>query len=130
MHQVLFTNKVVTVRERQRADSVSRDVIRTKTDIIRKNARSQELMLQYFGDDLWLLGMTRRLHAIKVSLFEDYILLGEYGKAKGLNISNFFGKKEKILGVVCRSHTGWCYRLLLQSYLLLKYKLLKKKLKV
>lgn len=130
VHQVLFTNKVVTVRERQRADSVSRDVIRTKTDIIRKNARSQELMLQYFGDDLWLLGMTRRLHAIKVSLFEDYILLGEYGKAKGLNISNFCGKKEKILGVVCRSHIGWCYRLLLQSYLLLKYKLLKKKLKV
>lgn len=130
VHQVLFTNKVVTVRERQRADSVSRDVIRTNIVVIRKNAKSQELMLQYFGDDLRLLGMTRRLHAIKVSLFEDYILLGEYGKAKGLNISNFSGKKEKILGVVCRSHTGWCYRLLLQSYLLLKYKLLKKKLKV
>lgn len=130
VHQVLFTNKVVTVRERQRADSVSRDVIRTNIDVIRKKAKSQELMLQYFGDDLKLLGMTRRLHAIKVSLFENYILLGEYGKAKGLNISNSCGKKEKILGVVYRSQTGWCYRLLLQSYLLLKYKLLKKKLKV
>lgn len=71
-----------------------------------------------------------RNEAVKVSLFEDYILLGEYGKAKGLNISDFCGKKEKILGMVCRLHTGWCYGLLLLSYLLLKYKLLKKKLKV
>ena len=130
VRQVLFTNKVVTVRERQRADSVSRDVIRTKIDVIRKNARSQELMLQYFGDDLRQLGMSKRLHAIKVSLYEDYVLLGKYDKARYLNITSFCGKKEKLLQVICRSHTGWCYRLLLQSYLLLKYQLLKKKLKV
>ena len=130
VHQVLFTNKVVTVRERQRADSVSRDVIRTKKEIIRKNARSYELMLQYFGNDLEVLGMDRRLHAIQISLFEDYVLLGQYDKAKNLNITSFCGKKEKLLLLICHTQTGWCYRLLLQSYLLLKYQLLKKKLKV
>ncbi len=130
VRQVLFTNKVVTIRERQRADSVSRDTIRTNIHVIQKNAKSQELMLQYFGDDLKLLGMTRRLHAIKVSLFEDYLLLEKYDKARDLNITSFCGKKEKLLKVICRTHIGWCYRLLLQSYLLLKYQLLKKKLKV
>lgn len=130
VHQVLFTNKVVTVRERQRADSVSRDFIRTKIDIVRKNARSQKLMLQYFGNDLRQLGMVRQLHNIKISLFESYVLLGEYDKAKSLDVGAFWGRKEKLYHLFCCTHTGWYYRQLLQFYLFIKYKLLKKKLKV
>lgn len=130
VHQVLFTNKVVTVRERQRADSVSRDFIRTKIDIVRKNARSQKLMLQYFGNDLRQLGMVRQLHNIKISLFENYVLLGEYDKAKSVDVGTFWGRKEKLYHLFCCTHTGWYYRQLLQFYLFIKYKLLKKKLKV
>lgn len=130
VHHVLFTNKVVSIRERQRADSVSRDTIRIHKDVIRKNALRQELMLKHFEDDMLLLGMNRKLHAVKMSLYEDYVLLGEYDKAKALDLVTFKGKREKLLLMVCRSHTGWCCRLLLQSYLLLKYQLLKKKLKV
>ena len=129
VHHVLFTNKVVTIRERQRADSVSRDTIRIHKDVIRKNALRQELMLKHFEDDMLLLGMNRKLHAVKMSLYEDYVLLGEYDKAKALDLVTFKGKREKLLLMVCRSHTGWCCRLLLQSYLLLKYQLLKKNFK-
>ena len=130
VHQVLFTNKVVTIRERQRADSVSRDTIRTNIGIIQRSARSQEMMLAYFEDDMTKLGMDRKLRSVKIALYENYVLLGEYSKAKALNIVRLNGKKENILHWVCGSHTGWCYRLLLQTYLLLKYKLLKKNLKV
>lgn len=126
VHHVLFTNKVVTIRERQRADSVTRDTIRIHVDVIRKNALRQELMLKHFEDDMLSLGMNRKLHAVKMSLYEDYVLLGEYDKAKALDLVTFKGNREKLLSVVCRSHTGWCCRLLLQSYLLLKYQLLKK----
>lgn len=126
VRQVLFTNKVVTIRERQRADSVTRDTIRIHKDVIRKNTLRQELMLKHFENDMLSLGMARKLHAVKMSLYEDYVLLGKYGKARNLDLVSFNGKREKLLNVVCRSHTGWCCRLLLQSYLLLKYQLLKK----
>lgn len=130
VRQVLFTNKVVTVRDRQRSDSVTRTVIRTNGEVIRKNMLSQELMLCYFIDDMEQLGMKRRLNSVKMSLFENYLLLDEYSKAKSLEISCFNGKKAKILKVLYFLHFGWLYRLLLQSYLLLKYKVFKKKLKV
>ncbi len=130
VQQMLFTNKVVTVRERNRADSVSRDFIRTNISVIQRGAKCQEMMLGYFEDDMTKLGMNRRIHSVKMSLYENYVLMGEYSKAKALNITHFNDMKEKIFRLVCGSHTGWCYRLLLKSYLLMKYKLFKKKLKV
>lgn len=130
VRQVLFTNKVVTVRERQRKDSVTRTVIRTNVEVICKNVLSQELMLRYFIDDMKQLGLERRLNSVKMSLFENYLLLEKYSKAKSLEISCFNGKKSKILNGLYFLHFGRLYRLLLQSYLLLKYKVFKKKLKV
>lgn len=121
VRQVLFTNKVVTIRERQRSDSVSRFFIRTNVEVIRKQVLSLELMLQYFEDDMIQLGMNRRLNSIKASLFENYILLGEYLRATSLGVTCFKGKKAHILKVVCDLRLGWLYRLLLQSYLVLKY---------
>lgn len=121
VRQVLFTNKVVTIRERQRSDSVSRFFIRTNVEVIRKQVLSLELMLQYFEDDMIQLGMNRRLNSIKASLFENYILLGEYLRATSLGVTRFKGKKAHILKVVCDLRLGWLYRLLLQSYLVLKY---------
>ena len=121
VRQVLFTNKVVTIRERQRSDSVSRFFIRTNVEVIRKQVLSLELMLQYIEDDMIQLGMNRRLNSIKASLFENYILLGEYLRATSLGVTCFKGKKAHILKVVCDLRLGWLYRLLLQSYLVLKY---------
>ena len=121
VRQVLFTNKVVTIRERQRSDSVSRFFIRTNVEVIRKQVLSLKLMLQYFEDDMIQLGMNRRLNSIKASLFENYILLGEYLRATSLGVTCFKGKKAHILKVVCDLRLGWLYRLLLQSYLVLKY---------
>ena len=130
VHQVLFTNKVVTIRERQRSDSVTRNVIRTNKKVIQKNAKSLELMLHFFEDDMMRLGMSRRLYAVKMDLFENYVLLAEYNKAENLNLVNFNGTKGKILLFVYHCHLGSAYRLLLQLYLLRKYKLLHMKLKV
>lgn len=130
VRQVLFTNKVVTIRERQRSDSISRTVIRTNVDVIRKNVLCKELKLQYFEDDMKLLGMSRRLNSEKMTLYENYISLCDYSKACSLEIPCFNGKKAKVLKVVCNLRLGWLYRLLLQSYLLLKYNVFKKKLNV
>lgn len=130
VRQVLFTNKVVTIRERQRSDSVSRTVIRTNVEVIRKNVLCKELVLQYFEDDMKTLGMSRRLNNVKISLFENYLLLDEYSKAESLEISCSDGMKTRILKGVYNLRLGWFYRLLLQSYLLMRYNVFKKKLKV
>lgn len=130
VRQVLFTNKVVTIRERQRSDSVSRFFIRTNADVIRKQVLSLELILQYFEDDMMQLGMNRRLSSVRMSLFENYLLLGEYLKANSLDVACFKGKKAHVLKAVCDLRLGWLYRLLLQSYLLLKYKVFSRKLKM
>lgn len=130
VRQVLFTNKVVTIRERQRSDSVSRTVIRTNVEVIRKNVLCKELKLQYFEDDMKLLGMNRRLNSEKMSLYENYISLSDYSKACSLEIPCFNGKKAHVLKVICDLRLGWLYSLLLQSYLLLRYNVFNKKLKV
>ena len=127
---VLFSNLTVTIRERQRSDAVTRNLIRTNKKIIQKKARSGELMLDYFGKDMVQLGMWRRLRSVKLSLYENYVLLEEYSKAKSLQISNFIGWKERLLEVICVLKLGRYYRFALQSYLLLKYKMFRKKLKV
>lgn len=126
---VLFTNKVVTVRERQRADSVTRNTIRTNHNVIQRSAINYELMLEYFESDLSCLGMNRTLHSIKMSLYENYVLLEKYSEAKALKITDFTGKKEKMLYLIRFLHIGGIYRFLLQSYLLLKYNVLKVNLK-
>lgn len=65
-----------------------------------------------------------------MTLYENYISLCDYSKACSLEIPCFNGKKAKVLKAVCNLRLGWLYRLLLQSYLLLKYNVFKKKLNV
>ena len=110
VHQVLFTNKVVTVRERQRADSVTRKVIRTNKEVIKRAILSQELMLRYFENDLVKMGMDSRLHSIKIALYENYLLLNEYSKIAQLNVEFFRSMKEHILHALCSLHLGTWYR--------------------
>lgn len=130
VRQVLFTNKVVTIRERQRRDSVTRTGLRTNIEVIRKHVLSQELMLQYFEDDMRQLGMKRRLYSVNMSLFENYMLLGDYSKAGSLEIPCFNGKKAHVLQIVYKLRIGWIYRFLLQYYYILKYNVLKKNLRM
>ena len=127
--QMLFTNHVVTIRERSRGDSVTRDVIRTNAASIWRNCLSLETQLQYFAEDLRQLGMTRRLHAIQMDLYDNYLLLGRYRESKALGVDWFATRREKLLHCICVLRLGWSYRLALQSYLWLKYSLFKTKLK-
>ena len=46
-----FTNEVVTIRERNRNDSVSRESIRTKRVFIERNIQYAELILENFEED-------------------------------------------------------------------------------
>mgnify|MGYP000758683096 CR=1 FL=1 len=130
--KILFTNKIVTIRERNRKDSVSLETIRTNTAVIKRSIKSNELKLFYFQNDMTSLGLRKKLHNIRLTLLENYILLEQYNQANALikQMGKSQSSKEHFLRISCKLHLGILIRLLLKSYLYIKYKLLKKDMKV
>ena len=130
--KMLFTNKVVTVRERNRADSVSRDFIRTNIQVIERTILSCDLMLSNFEDDFKKYGVLSRLYSLRIAYLDNCELLERYAEAQKLIDS--MGKaqcmKERILRIIHVMHAGSFYRKVLQFYLVFKYQILKKKLRV
>lgn len=130
--QMLFTNKVVTIRERNREDSVSKDFLRISDAVIKRTILSNVLFLKEFESDLVSLGMQERLQATYLVLLDNYVLMGMYEEASALiekiTINN--DKKYRILTFITKFRTGESCKLLLQLYLYLKYYVLKTKIKV
>lgn len=129
---ILFTNTVVTNRERSRKDSVTRTAFRTNKDAIRKSVVATEMQLNWFENDFAELSLKDRLKSLKRYLFDNYLLIGDYKNAK--IIFTWLTQNRADISLFQRMiflfHLGWFYRLILKSYLLLKYSLLKRKLKV
>lgn len=128
--QMWFTNEVVTLRERNRSDSVSREVIRTKRVFIERSILHAELMLENFEEEMKTLHMLRRLSAIKARLLENLLLVSDYQKAKAILRRNDIipNRKFKILTLVYMLQLGFAYRYLLQAYLFIKYQVFHKRL--
>lgn len=130
--KMLFTNKVVTIRERNREDSVSKDFLRISDTVIKRTILSNVIFLKEFESDLVSLGMQKRLQTTYLELLDNYVLVGMYEEANNLiakiTINN--DKKYRILSFVTRFRIGQVYKLLLQLYLYLKYYVLKTKMKV
>lgn len=130
--KMLFTNKVVTIRERNREDSVSKDFLRISDAVIKRTILSNILFLKEFEADLVSLGMQEKLQATYLELLDNYVLMGMYEEANALiekiTINN--NKKYGILTFITKFRIGKAYKLLLQLYLYLKYYVLKTKMKV
>ncbi|MBO5059185.1 MAG: glycosyltransferase family 2 protein [Prevotella sp.] len=130
--QMLFTNKTVTIRERSRADSVTRDTIRTRDSVINNIILSKRILLHNFEDDMINLGMSRRLNAIKTDLCENLLLMSRYSEASELH-NTLKGKipdwKYLLFTLLTLFHCGRLYKITLQLYLNMRYNVMKKKLK-
>lgn len=128
---MLFTNKVVTIRERERADSVTRETFRTSRKVIRRAIISNELYLQNFEKDLKDKGFEEKIETVKANLFDNYVLIGRYAEAnkifKQLKNKN---RKTLIIHFFSKYHLGVFYRLMLKAYLVWKYKVRKAKMGV
>lgn len=135
--RMFFTNKVVTIRERRRSDSVTFDVVRTKKVFIERGIRANEIMLSQFGEDMMSYNCLQMLSNLYLYLFDNYLLLGKYDKIiqlRQLYKKNYFfyvpqTLKQKILNVLTFLRLGILYRILLQSYLKMKYSVFKVKIK-
>lgn len=131
VQKMLFTNIVVTIRERQRGDSVSRDTFRTDKKVIQRVIRSNELYLNTFTYDLEKNKFFEVLNRERISLLDNYVLIGRSKDAKRLYpLIKEKSKKVKYLLMVNELHLSALYRLALKVYLVIKYTILKKDMKM
>lgn len=131
VRNMLFTNKVVTIRERERADSVTRETFRTNCKIIQRAVISNELYLQVFEGDLKNLGYENKIEEINTNLFDNYVLIGRYREANKI-FKKLKNRNNKILIIhyLGKIHLGFLYRFALKSYLIWKYKIKRAKMGV
>lgn len=135
--QMLFTNRVVTIRERGRSDSVTLEAVRTNRKLIERGVQANEIMLELFGEDMKQQNCKKQLSHLYTYLYDNYLLLSKYDKIESLE--NEFkikyqdsvpvNNKIKLLSVVKNIQGGKLYYFLLQAYLFAKYKLFKHKTK-
>lgn len=131
--RILFTNTVVSHRERSREDSVSREFLRTDHTIVRRHIQAEELYEKRFAKDLLALdGGEELLWGHQLRLLENYLLLKDYENAKRLLLEIRRIRAHKVplqLVLINRLHIGGLYFTALRFYLFVKYRVLKKRIK-
>lgn len=123
--KMLFTNDVVTIRERSRQDSVTRSVIRTNKEIIKRCFDATVLQLALFGEEYKKLNITSVYNNALIYKVENALMLGEYASMRKdiIELSSMHSSKAKIIQWAYYLHIGGLYRYCLYTYLWFKYKL-------
>ncbi len=129
---VLFTNKLVTIRERSREDSVSRLVNRGSKAALRRGLKAKQLILEWFEDDLnktpegrYIIGQTL------LSLLDLNLVMSNY-KAANLNILDL--RRNALIVVpakfrlIYNLRLGWLYYLIGIVYVYIQHSILKVKI--
>lgn len=123
--QVLFTNDVVTIRERSRADSVTHGVIRTNKAVIQRCLDANTLQIDLFSEDYQRYGFNSTLQQLLTSKAENALLLSQYEIANKSLAELPNSKKVRMLKFISTLHLGNCFRLALKTFLFTKYTILK-----
>lgn len=128
VQKILFTNRIVSIRERNRKDSVTRNTIRTDKAIITRTAAANRLYVQWFAEDLIKYGYNDRLNFYCLRLLDNLLLLDNYKEARNLNrfVQFHWPVKYKIIYAL---RLGILYRSVLSAYLQVKYNILKHKIR-
>lgn len=130
--RILFTKKIVAIRERSRADSVTREVFRTSPQVVERVIKAAKLHIKWFKNDYEQLGLQISLYRHYQTLVDNFLLLGCYSDCQ--QYINLLALNEKKLSfchsVIYKIRIGWFYRILLKFYLIVKYDILKKRLKI
>ena len=129
--RILFTNRVVTIRERSRFDSVTKEMLRINKVFIGRNIKASKIFLDWFAEDLVQIGASDVLSLHYRSLLENLLLMSDYRDARNTMISS------RTLGLsipfryffIYILHLGWLYRIALKFYLLFKYDILKMRIR-
>lgn len=129
--RLFFTNKIVTIRERSREDSVTREVFRTSKNVIMRIIKATTYLVEWFYKDYEALGLQQVLYRHYLVLVENNVLLGKYPEAwKYITILKKHGVKIPFHNrLIYMLRLGLLYRVLIKSYLIFKYNICGSKLK-
>lgn len=126
--EILFTNKVVTLRERNRNDSVTKEVIRNSKRVIYTKYHVAKTVVDNFSCDFQKAGLNYKISQYIQELIENSLLLSNYSQAKQYVFSSWNSKSKKAYTYkfIYLFKLGWLFRYILFGYLYLKYKVFKK----
>lgn len=129
--KMLFTKKIVTIRERSRQDSVTREIFKTNNDRIQRSISAITLKINWFKYDYLEMNHKDKLYELYISQIDNYLLVSNY-----LGVQNIFRilknsgfsipLKYKLM---YRFQLGKLYSIITKTYFLLKYGVLKTKLR-
>jgi glycosyltransferase involved in cell wall biosynthesis len=121
---ILLTNKTITIIERQRADSVTKETIRTSKKIINKDLEAVEYYLLNYKNELIDYKLDNILTKRYIRYIENTLMLSQYNKTKkALNEMKALSLSiPSYLKIFYYTRTGWLFRLLLKYYLEWKYR--------
>lgn len=128
--QTLFVNKVITIRERSRQDSVTRVAICDSTESITKRYNANTRELHTFREDYIQYRQFDYYNSLRLQIIRNGLLLGFYNDIKKeLFSADLPLTKVSILyKVMYYTRTGWLAKIALIGYLTIKYKILNAKL--
>lgn len=128
--KMLFTNYVVTIRERSRNDSVTRSMIASNRNALTKSYQANVLRYGWFIRDYLSLNQHSSIANLLNNLLFQSMLLGDRKESK------IWHKKIAELNLTCsgknrilyKYNLGGLYFLLMKLYFMFKYNLLKRRL--
>lgn len=128
---IFFKNIIVTIRERGREDSVTKEYIRTSEKAIRNAIKAAETTLEWYKDEYLKLGLKSCIDNLYTQLLGNYLLIGDYKKSKA--ILDIAKKEQSRIPFYFKFiHTfrfGSLYKTLLFILLKIKYNIVKTKVK-
>lgn len=83
VRRMFFTNKVVSIRERSRADSVTRDGFKTTKKAVLRSAVCNRLRLEWFEED-YLTNAREKLQSVYTDYLDDLLRLSKYKELRTL----------------------------------------------
>lgn len=122
--RMLFTNTIVTHRERNRNDSVTRETIRTNKSIVQRTLIAQKICAEKYQEDYIKNNCWQQFYSLLTSIIDNALLLEDYNQADHyFQLLNTTGGKEPFaLRCIWRMRCGYAYRWMLQLFLTIKYK--------
>lgn len=132
VNDVLFTKRVVTIRERNRNDSVTKDVLLTSVAAIERNLKAIELKLKWFGDDYRSFQAVSCLRNLYQKKIDCALQLARYDEIKQdvFSLYNKGGLKTLLFKVIYLFRFGKLYAGARMLLVRIKYKLLKRKVSI
>lgn len=120
---ILYIDELITIRDRNRKDSVSNDYIRISKKAIFRTIKYLNLWITWFADDCVKYGHIEILSKKLLKLFENHVLVGDYTSAKrDITLCEKYGIHIPLyLIMIYVLRLGKFFRIALKSYLKIKY---------